>query len=297
MINDAHCHFFSRRFFETLAGQAKMDASVEKITATLGWEPPGEAKQLADRWAAELDRASVKRAALIASVPGDEESVVRAVERHPDRFVGFFMVHPALGDAPGRVLQALDAGLRTVCLFPAMHGFRLDEPPALKVFEAAASHQGAAVFVHCGALSVGVRKKLGLRDAFDFRLGNPLDLLPAVGRFPDLPILIPHFGAGFFREALMLADQHANVHFDTSSSNSWIKYHPGLTLEEVFRRAWDVLGPERLIFGSDSSFFPRGWNGSVLERQRRVFDALQLDDSTRSAIEGGNFERLFPVRS
>ncbi len=60
-----------------------------------------------------------------------------------------------------------------MALFPAMHRYRLDDEAVSKVFEAAAAH-GAAVFVHCGVLSVGVRKKLGLPSPFDLRLGDPL---------------------------------------------------------------------------------------------------------------------------
>jgi hypothetical protein len=72
-------------------------------------------------------------------------------------------------------------------------------------------------------------------------------------RYPNLPFVVPHFGAGYFREALMLADLCPNVYLDTASSNSWIKYE-GLELKTVFRRALDVVGPGRLLFGTDSSF-------------------------------------------
>ena len=44
------------------------------------------------------------------------------------------------------------------------------------MFDVAAATPGTAVFVHCGVLSVGVRKKLGLPSPFDIRFGNPLDL-------------------------------------------------------------------------------------------------------------------------
>ena len=70
---------------------------------------------------------------------------------------------------------------------------------------------GTAVFVHCGVLSVGVRKKLGLPSPFDIRFGNPLDLHAVALRYPQVPIIIPHFGAGLFREALMVADLCPNV--------------------------------------------------------------------------------------
>ena len=55
-----------------------------------------------------------------------------------------------------------------------------------------------------------------------------------------------------------------NLHVDTSRSNAWTKYTPGLRLVNVFRQALAVLGPERMLFGSDSSFFPRGWQHAVL---------------------------------
>src|SRR5689334_16371092 len=95
---DAHCHFFSSRFLDLLAagqpGLPETDRSKE-VSHRLGWEHPGTADDLADRWAAELDRHNVARAALIASIPGDEDSVAAAVTRHPSRFVGFFMFNPA----------------------------------------------------------------------------------------------------------------------------------------------------------------------------------------------------------
>ena len=111
---------------------------------------------------------------------------------------------------------------------------------------------GTAVFVHCGVLSVGVRKQLGLPSPFDIRFGNPLDLHAAALRHPQVPIIIPHFGAGLFREALMVGDLCPNVVFDTSSSNGWIRYQTGLTLSGAFRQALAVVGPDRLLFGSDS---------------------------------------------
>ena len=174
-----------------------------------------------------------------------------------------------------------------------MHRYRLDDERVTATFEAAAS-RGAAVFVHCGVLTVGVRKKLGLPSPFDLRLGDPLALAAVAARFPKVPVIIPHFGAGFFREALMAADQCPNIHLDTSSSNSWMKYHPGLTLEAVFRQALAVVGPDRLLFGTDSSFFPRGWQQPDLRQRRRSArcDRRRADDA-QEKIFAGNFERLF----
>jgi uncharacterized protein len=96
------------------------------------------------------------------------------------------------------------------------------------------------------------------------------------------------------REALMVADLCPNVVLDTSSSNGWMKY-VGLSLAAVFRQALEVVGPERLLFGSDSSFFPRGWVGDVYERQSAALDEIGAGTEVREKIFGANFERLFPA--
>ena len=286
MINDAHCHFFSTPFFAALGGDAAL--------ATLGWDAPGPAEALADRWVAELDRHQVSRAALIASTPGDSTSVAAAVARHPERFVGFFMVDPTQPEAAARAADAVaSGGLRAICLFPAMHRYAIHDDRARRIFDVAAA-AGTAVFVHCGVLSVGVRKRLGLPSPFDIRFGNPLDLHAMALSYPQVPIIIPHFGAGFLREALMVADLCPNVLLDTSSSNGWMKY-VGMTLAATFKQALAVVGPERLLFGSDSSFFPRGWVADVHLQQSAALDEIGAPRDTREKIFSANFDRIFPL--
>ncbi|MBY0494791.1 MAG: amidohydrolase [Cyanobacteria bacterium] len=291
VVNDAHVHFFSPSFF------AGLGADRERITA-LGWEFPTSVDELSARWIEELDRHGVGKAGLIASLPGDADAVAIAVAHNPDRFVGFFMLDPTRKDAIDYAKRALDEGLRTICLFPAMHGYHFHDPKVADVFELAASRRGGtveqiAVFAHCGLLSVGIRKKLGLPSPFDMRFGNPLDLHGLALKYPTVPIIVPHFGAGMLREALMLADCCSNVYFDTSSSNSWIRHTPGLTLEQVFKSALDVIGPDRLIFGTDSSFFPRGWNSDVHRQQQSALDAIGVSADVQRRIFAGNFERVF----
>ena len=297
-LNDAHCHFFSAGFFARLgkdpSAPAVADPAID-LPARLGWDAPGDPAALADRWVAELDRHGVARAALMASVPGDEESVAEAAARHPERIAGSFMLDPTAPGAAARARRAYgELHLRCACLFPAMHGFTPDDEARVgPVFEAAAEH-GRAVFVHCGVLSVGVRRKLGLHSRFDVRRGQPLALVPLAAAFPGVPVIIPHFGAGFFRETLMAAALCPNIVVDTSSSNAWTQYlTPPPTLADVFRQALAVLGPERILFGSDSSFFPRGWQRPVYDAQRAALDALGLGAQDRAAIFAGNFERVF----
>lgn len=294
-INDAHCHLFSAGFFRTLGKSLpdiKGDAA-DELPARLGWTRPGTDAELADSWVAELDRHHVSRAVLIASVPGDDAAVAAAVAKHPARLVGAFMFSPAAPDPDVRIERAFaNPHLRMACLFPAMHGVSLDDASTDAVFAAAQQHS-RAVFVHCGLLSVGVRKKLGLPSPFDLRLGDPLAAAAMAAHYPQVPVIVPHFGAGLFREALMAASAAPNILLDTSSTNSWIKMHASLTLRDVFARALDVVGPSRLLFGTDSSFFPRGWQKGIFDEQQRVLDELGVSGEDQAKIFGGNFDAVF----
>jgi hypothetical protein len=69
---------------------------------------------------------------------------------------------------------------------------------------------------------------------------------------------------------------------------------PAVTdLAGVFRRALDVLGSRRLLFGTDSSWFPRGWVSAVFDEQVLAMQAAGVDADAAQAILGGNLRTLF----
>ncbi|MCU1328283.1 MAG: amidohydrolase 2, partial [Bryobacterales bacterium] len=186
-----------------------------------------------------------------------------------------------------------DDAVSGIFLFPAMHHYSMHDPKVRGLLQVAAGHPGALVYVHCGVLSLGFRKKLGLPSNFNMSFSNPIDLHAVASNFPRLNFVIPHFGAGYFREALMVADLCPNVYLDTSSSNGWTKYLPeSMDLEGVFRRALNVVGPTRLLFGSDSSFFPRGWVKNVFSTQTDALSRIGISEGDARAVFGGNLRRL-----
>jgi predicted TIM-barrel fold metal-dependent hydrolase len=293
-VADAHVHFFSHRFFAALAEQKGV--AVDQLAPLLNWKLPAEdPRQLADAWAHELDRYGVAKASLIASVPGDGESVIAAVRLHPERFYGYMMVNPAAPAALAQVEAALASGnVRALCFFPAMHRYSIQDDRVAALLELLAARPHTVAFVHCGVLSVGVRKALGLPSPFDMKFSNPIDLHAVALRFSQLRFVVPHFGAGYLREALMLCDLCPNVYLDTSSSNSWMRYEDShLDLRTVFRRALDVVGPQRLLFGTDSSFFPRGWNAAIFETQSKALYEIGVNEEIARQILHDNLIRLF----
>ena len=293
VVSDSHVHFFSYRFFSLLAAQLPNPSSVSGLCAQAGVDaPPEDPAEFASLWAAELDRHNVSSAALLASLPGDEDSVAAAIRAVPGRFHGFFFVNPLADGAITRAEAALDNGLSTLCLLPAMHGFSLNSA-VVEPFFSLAGQRRATVFVHCGVLSVGIRKRLGLSSRFDLRYSNPIDLHPIALRHDRINFILPHFGAGYFREALMLASLCPNVYLDTSSTNAWRKFlTPPPSLDQVFERALELLGDTRLLFGTDSSVFPRGWHRAVFDEQVQCLVRLGASPSAARRIFGENILKL-----
>jgi uncharacterized protein len=293
-LADAHVHFFSHRFFASLAQQKGV--AVDQLGPLLHWQiPPEDPAQLADAWMRECAKQGVEKSVLIASVPDDGESVIAAVSAHPERFYGYMMVNPLAPDAVAQTEAALASGhLHALCFFPAMHRYSIQDECVAALLDLIAARPHTAAFVHCGVLSVGVRKALGLASPFDLKFSNPTDLHAVALRYSQVRFVVPHFGAGYFREALMLCDLCPNVYLDTSSSNSWMRYEEAhIDLRAVFRRALEVLGPERLLFGTDSSFFPRGWNAAVFDAQSKALYEIGVTGETARLIFHDNLVRLF----
>lgn len=295
---DAHTHFFSHQFFQTFARQAQhnlpAEAPLTAVAERLGVEiPPDDPTQLAQRWVSEMDKYGIDQLVMFTSVPGDHPSVATAVRAFPERIIGYLMLDPAQPNAPELVREGVQRyGLKGLTLFPAMHHFHASDERLYPLYQAATDLK-IPVFVHFGVLKIGIRDKLGLPNIFDLRYADPIDLHKAAIDFPGLPFIIPHFGCGYFREALMLGAQAPNVYVDTSSSNTWLTYMPShLDLKTVFAKTLQVFGPQRLLFGTDSNVFPRGWRQDILHQQMEILRELQTTQEAAAQILGGNIARL-----
>jgi len=305
-IQDAHTHFFSRTFFRALAGMSTLaedpEALIARAAARAGLQLPDEDVAVhRDRWLAEMDSHGVARMVSFASVPAEAETVAEAARGSGGRLVPYTLVNPADERAPAFAERALGSlGMRGLLLFPAMHHYRPGDACVAPILELARQHR-SPVIVHCGMLRVKLRDLLGVPRPFDLSFANPLDVIPAADRFRDVTFVVPHFGAGFLRETLMLGMQCENVCVDTSSSNDWVLTQPStsgelghVSLKTVFRRALSVFGAERILFGTDSSTFPRGWRADIRDAQLAALEQAGARGEQISAIMGGNLARLLP---
>ena len=65
-----------------------------------------------------------------------------------------------------------------------------------------------------------------------------------------------------------------------------------MDLKTVFAKAMDIYGPKRLLFGTDSSYFPRGWNRAIFDAQVEALSGLGISSDEAQGIFGGNLSRM-----
>jgi predicted TIM-barrel fold metal-dependent hydrolase len=120
--------------------------------------------------------------------------------------------------------------------------------------------------------------------AYPGKGGLPLDALYAFAKSAvGVTIIAAHWGGGLPFYALMPEVREAleHVYFDTAASH--LLYDP-----QVYRRVIDLVGSEKVLFGSD---FPLTSQRSALDRLR---DA-GLTEAEVAAISGGNAARLLAL--
>jgi uncharacterized protein len=240
---------------------------------------------IADRWLAELDRYGIDRVAFATG--GGNDTLAGAVARYPERFIGFAHHNPFQPGAADEMRRAVNTlGLRGLkILAPALER-RIDDRDLYPLWEAV-EELGVPVLIHFGMLGAGGGISWNERD-------NPGALEQVARDFPTIQFVIPHFGIQYVKELLFLCWARENVNVDTSGSNQWLRWMPyPLTLDDLLRKFYETVGPDRILFGSDSSWFPRGFSIRYLQDQIRACRFMNFPNEALRKIFGGNAVRLF----
>ncbi len=288
-IVDAHCHLFSVRLLEEYV-EAHPDgaprfrqALKEKKFGRRGDALPDlDAAEMAEWYAARLAEAGIAKALVVSVIPDSNytREFVRAANGHVHALCN---IDPRDPGAPALLKREMAAGFRGVKLLPVNRCYRLSDPACRPFFEKA-EELGAHIIVHYGVT---------VDPGGDLRYADPTELSPVARDFPGLTFVVAHFGAGYLDQVLKVGYQCPNVCVDSSGTNNWMDFmaYP-LTLAEVFERCVTALGPERVLFGTDSNTTTpyRTW---IAYAQRRTLEEIGLSDADRDLVLRGNAVRIF----
>ncbi|MDQ7851105.1 MAG: amidohydrolase family protein [Armatimonadota bacterium] len=291
-IIDAHLHLTTegmiRRMMErppAIREEARRRSRVRGMTLEERLQPVAGVtlEQHAAAWLAAFDQAGVAGGVFIAVGEANEE-MARFVALNPRRLHGVgSLADPRHPDAARTVRTFRARGLCALKLYPPIQRFLANDRMLYPIYEACAEQELPVIF-HFG-ITVGA--------FYDLSYASPLPLSAVVREFPEVTFIIAHFGAGFFRETLFLAYHTDNVCVDTSGTNNWRHYSPGEpSLEQVFRDTLRAFGPERVLFGTDSTVWG-GYRHHILHEQVEVLDGLGVTAADRARILGDNARRVF----
>ena len=246
--------------------------------------PPLTPVEAAKRWYEEAKSHGLEHIIFVSG--GGNEALSKALAPYKDIFTGFAH-HPPEADGSARQLEegVLRRGLKGYKIFAPLVEKRLADPSFKPLWETAEKYN-LPVLIHFGILGGGG----GIASGTNI---SPLSLEPVAKAYPTVPFIVPHFGCGYVRDLLQLAWACANVCVDTSGNNEWVRWYPyPLTLEDLFKRFFETVGDKRILFGSDSSWFPRGFANRYLDDQLRACRQLKLRQESIDLIFSGNARKI-----
>ena len=283
-VIDAHAHYFGINTMKSWAQRGRTMESFASRTKTrtdmTSIDLPDETWDIGQKWVDELDKYRIETMGVMVG-PEAYDEFKETVRRFPGRFIGWANINPAEEDAAKKVDQAARDGFKGIKLYPSSwKDLKVYDEPCYPVYEAC-KRNNMLVFLHFG-ITIGGQA--------DLRNGNPIDIQVPSRDYPELSFIIAHFGAGWFREMLLMQYQTDNVYMDSSGSNSWMKYLPyDLDLKMIFRKAIQAGGSHKVLFGTDSTFFPRGWRYNILEAQVTACRKLVAD----GVIKDEDIQKIF----
>ncbi|MBI4667525.1 MAG: amidohydrolase [Nitrospinae bacterium] len=298
MIIDAHVHLVTMSMI--LSAQKKWDrvkpGIMERAIAhgralikreTLTFLKSVSIPALAHMWLEQMDKNGVDKA-LFLPIRGEGLSELdEFISLAPDRFKGYvFLDDPVKKSSQAVLRRWLATGrFRGLKLYPSLQMISAADKRLFPLYDICAEYS-APVLMHFGITHAPVS---------DYRFTNPLDIQYPSKLFPDTQFMIAHFGAGFFREILLLGFHSENIHLDTSGTNNWRLFLPSVMgLDGIFKRAIEVYGCQRILFGTDSVLNGvAGYRQFVLDEQAKVLKAIKLKKNDQALIMGGNAQRLF----
>jgi len=243
----------------------------------------GGVDRLAAAWAEEVRRHQLYRVNFVTG--GGNDQLSRIVAAYPDRFTGF--AHHPLTPAtlPELRRAAEELGLGGYKILAPRTEVPFDDERLGPLWEYIEARR-LPVLIHFGWLGNG-------GGIIDHPRINPLTLARTALAYPGIPFVIAHFGCGYWRELLQLCWACPNVSVDTSGSNQWVRWVPyPLDLESLFRKAYETIGPRRVVFGTDSAWFPRGFSLRYLQDQIRVCRQIGMRQDELQLVFGGNAAEL-----
>jgi len=184
-------------------------------------------------------------------------TVRNAITKYPDKFVGFVRPNPWYEESVNEMdIFVGELGFKGVKLHSGMESFPVNHSIVSPVIEKAS--------------------KYGIPIIID---GDPALIGDWADQFPDVTFIIAHMSGRGYQTAFFVARKCENIVLETSV-NAWT--------HRILKQAIDIIGPERIIWGSDTPFH-------TPEVELKKLEMARLNEEDKDMILGGNICRMLGI--
>jgi predicted TIM-barrel fold metal-dependent hydrolase len=223
------------------------------------------ARQTGADLVAKMDQAGVAKAVIFPFVEGNftNEAVKVAFDEFPNRLIPYCAVNPWQPDAVDELRRCVrDWGFKGLKLHPTINGYHLADPGLVNPLFEEAGDLGVPIIVH------------GASDLYN----APPEFAEMARRFPRVNLLMAHMG--FFwsvEQAIAYAKEFPNLYLETSRA-------PIFEITTAVRE----LGPDKVIWGTDSPFVDYEWEFKKMVR-------CSADRAVYERVVGGNIAGILDI--
>jgi len=225
-----------------------------------GWyDPPETIIGLMDE--AGIDKSIIMTYGDAPDVEGSIEYIAEAVDKYPDRLIGYARMNPARRDEAQRLFRKAmeEYGFMGLKLHPVGNLCHPAGPETIELIHLAGRYNAPVLF-HCG----------------DEELTLPLQVAQAAEACPDVTIIMGHMGGYFhWEDAIRAAERLENVVLDTSA----------LPYPQAIKEAVERVGSSRVLYASDAP-------GCVPQIEVRKVRMAGLHPDDEEAVFHGSIEAI-----
>ena len=279
MIIDFHSHVYPPTFAQRREELSKSDVTFDSLYSNPHATIASANELICRMNDSEIDAAVVMGIGWtnldIAKEANDY--ILETAQENPDRLIPFCSLNPAWGDDAIKELERCTLlGAKGVGeLHPDTQGFDISDKEQMRSLMEAAKALGLIVLVHSSEPVGHLYPGKGTT--------TPGKLWRFIKNFSDNPIVCAHWGGGLPFYALMpeVAESMTNVYFDTAAS-------PFLYKPSIFETTVNILGPRKILMGTDYPLIPQ-------TRVLSEIDRTPLPRHVKELILGHNAKALLNI--